>query len=211
MTPKQISYEHTANTLIKAFNKRRMEAYYCATSKEAREKVLELIEDNSSISWGGSMTLSDIELFDELEKGNYTLYDRSIPKTPEELKELYHKALNVDYYLMSSNAITLDGKLVNIDGRGNRIAALIYGPKNVIVVAGMNKVVRDETAALQRIGDQASPPNAIRLNRNTPCAKTGQCHDCLSEDSMCAQILTTRFSNPTNRIKIILVGEELGY
>lgn len=112
---------------------------------------------------------------------------------------------------MSSNAITLGGKLVNIDGNGNRIAALIYGPKNVIVVAGMNKVTTDEESAMKRIRNYASPVNALRLSQNTPCAATGECHDCLSDACICCQVLVTRKSRTKNRIKVILVGEELSY
>ena len=112
---------------------------------------------------------------------------------------------------MSTNAITLDGELINIDGRGNRVAALIYGPEQVIIIAGMNKVATDEAAGLARARNMAAPPNCVRLNKKTPCAVTGRCGDCYGEESICSQIVVTRRSSQKNRIKVILVGEELGY
>ena len=112
---------------------------------------------------------------------------------------------------MSTNAITLDGQLVNTDGTGNRVAALIYGPENVIIIAGMNKVAATLEEAESRVKNIASPPNAIRLDRNTPCALTGSCHDCFSEGCICSHTVITRRSAIKGRIKLILVGEELGY
>ncbi|WP_058486144.1 lactate utilization protein [Defluviitalea phaphyphila] len=211
MTPKQKVFEMQAKELISAFKKRQMEAYYCNTKEEALNKALELIKEGSVVSWGGSMTLNEIGLLEELKKGNYKLLDRSTAKTPEELNEIFYKAYTADYYLMSSNAITMDGKLINIDGRGNRISALIHGPKNVIIVAGMNKVMPDEDSALKRARNYASPINANRFNIQTPCTNTGRCHDCLSPDTVCCNILVTRMSKIPNRIKVILVGEELGF
>ena len=118
--------------------------------------------------------------------------------------------INADTFLMSTNAITLDGELINIDKRGNRICYLIYGPKQVIIVAGMNKVVSSVEDGIKRVRNFATPPNAVRLNMNTPCSKTGRCADCVN-DSLCAQVLVTRTSCVPSRIKVILVGEELGY
>ncbi|GKX29500.1 hypothetical protein SH1V18_19800 [Vallitalea longa] len=211
MLPRKKYYENTANTLIKQFNKRNIEAHYFEDINSAKEKILDIIEDGSTVSWGGSMTLEEINLIDDLKQGDYNLLDRSTVKSRKEVKEIYDKAMSCDYFLMSSNAITLDGKLVNIDGTGNRIAALIYGPKNVIIVAGMNKVVLDEDTAFKRVRNEAAPINAVRLNRNTPCSHTGKCADCLSDDCICCQMLVTRKSLIPNRIKVILIGEELGY
>lgn len=211
MTPRKKYYENTSKTLIKAFEKRRIEAHYCETTAEAKKKILSMIQEGTTVSWGGSMTLHEIELFEALEAGDYTLLDRSQAMSPEEADLIYHKALSADYYLTSSNAITLDGKLVNIDGNGNRLAALIYGPRQVIVVAGMNKVVVDEDAALKRVRHEASPINTVRLNKNTPCAHTGTCADCLSDDCICCQTVITRMSRVPGRIKVILIGESLGY
>lgn len=112
---------------------------------------------------------------------------------------------------MSTNAITMDGELVNIDGSGNRVAALIFGPEEVIIVAGMNKVTADVPGAYKRVKNIASPPNCVRLNKNTPCAMTGQCGSCLGDDCICSQTVITRRSGIPGRIKVILVGEELGY
>lgn len=204
-------YQKQASSIIKKLELRNMEGYFCHTSKEAKEKVFELIADNSSISWGGSETLKGMGILEELNKRNYKIYSKANCKTPEEIREIYLKAFDVDYYLMSTNAITLEGELVNIDGNGNRVAALVYGPKNVIIVVGMNKVVKDETAAIERVRSIAAPPNAIRLNLNTPCSTTGKCHDCTHEQTICCQTVITRFSRIPKRIKVILVGEILGF
>jgi hypothetical protein len=112
---------------------------------------------------------------------------------------------------MSTNAITLDGELVNVDGNGNRVASLIYGPKHVIVITGMNKVVPDVLQGYDRVRNIASPPNTIRLGKNTPCANTGKCGNCLSPDCICSQIVVTRRSREKERIIVILVNENLGF
>jgi hypothetical protein len=211
MTPKQTTYENQANTIIKALSKRHMDGHFFHTSQEAVEFINQLIIEESTISWGGSMTLSEIGLFDSLKQRNLNLLDRSTKKTPEEINQLYRDVFSADHYLMSTNAITLDGKLVNIDGNGNRVAALIFGPKQVIVVAGMNKVALNERAAIERVHNIASPPNTVRLNKNTPCATTGYCNDCLSDDCICSHTVITRNSRHPNRIQVILIGEDLGY
>ncbi|MFW5891568.1 MAG: lactate utilization protein [bacterium] len=211
MDPKKKYYQKKAENIIENFKKRNIEGFYYPDAETAAEKILELIEDNSSVSWGGSMTLKEIGIFEKLENKNLELFDRSKAKNSEEKEEIYHRALNADYYLMSSNAVTQSGKLVNIDGRGNRLAALIYGPKNVIIAAGMNKVVIDEETALKRVRNQAAPANVTRLNKNTPCAETGRCHECQVDDTICCQTVITRRSGSKNRIKVILIGEELGY
>jgi len=211
MGPKEKYYQINAQQVIENFKKRNIEGYYCSTAEEAVEKAVELIKENSTVSWGGSTTLQEIGLLEKLKEFNLELLDRSTANNPEEKSEIYYKALNCDYYFMSSNAITQDGKLINIDGNGNRIAALIYGPKNVIIIAGMNKVTKDEESAMKRVRNYASPTNAIRLEQETPCTKTGKCHQCLVDDCICCQILVTRKSNKDNRIKVILVGEELGF
>lgn len=212
MTPLKQFYSIQANSIIKKLEQRNMEGHYCETSEEALKKALSLMEPNSVISWGGSETIKEIGLISELTHQPYTLLDRSIATSVEETREIYLKAFNADYYLMSANAITLDGEIVNIDGTGNRVAALIYGPKNVIVIAGMNKIVTNQQAAVDRIRNFASPPNAIRIGHNqTPCSKTGKCNDCTSEQCICCHVVVTRYSRLPNRIKVILVGESLGY
>lgn len=211
MTPKQISYEHTADTIIKNLAKRQMEGYYCATKEEAVAKALELMPDGATIGWGGSMSVIDSGLMEAIRKGKYQLINRDQAQTKEEQKALYARMVGVDYFLMSTNAITMDGELVNIDGRGNRVSFLIFGPENVIILTGMNKVVSNVEDGVRRVRDIATPPNTVRLKKNTPCAVVGRCQDCLSPDCICNQLVITRRSGIAGRIKVILVGEELGY
>lgn len=212
MTPTQTHYKNLADTLIKNLQKRQIEGFYCPTSEEAVKLANDMIAPNSTVSFGGSMTLLESGMMKTLtSRSDITLYDRSTAQTPEEVTDIYHKALNADYFFMSSNAISATGELVNIDGNGNRVAALIYGPKQVIILAGMNKVTPDLASAMTRAKNTAAAPNAVRLNRETPCAATGVCHDCQSPDCICAQTVITRRSQTPNRIKVILIGENLGY
>lgn len=211
MLPKKQAYQNLANTLIKKLKTRNMEGYYAQDKEEALSIVQNLLSPGCSVSWGGSESIKEIGVIDMVQASNYIIYDRTTAKTVEEQTEIYSKMVTADYFFMSSNAITLNGELVNIDGNGNRVACLIYGPKNVIIVAGMNKIVPDIQSAVARIRNFASPANASRLNTNTPCGKNGCCGDCLADDCMCCQIVITRKSRQTNRIKVILVGEELGF
>ena len=211
MSPKQKYYENAAATVIKNLERRRMEGFYCATKEEAVSKIMEIMEKGKSVAWGGSMSLNECGIMSAIQNGDYEIINREEAKTKEEQKEVYGKICGCDYFLMSTNAITLDGKLVNVDGRGNRVSFLCFGPENVIIVAGMNKLVKDEKAAIDRVRNMAAPPNTVRLNKNTPCSVTGECADCLSADCICAQTVITRLSMLPNRIKVILVGEELGY
>ena len=211
MSPKKQYYENLADSLIEKLGPRGMEGYYCDTAKEALAMAQRFLTPDCTISWGGSETLKEIGLLDELRMSDYILLDREKAKTPEEKSHLYSKIVMSDFYFCSTNAITLNGELVNIDGYGNRVACLITGPKNVIVIAGMNKVVTDVDSGIARVRNFAAPPNAIRLGLKTPCATLGKCANCLSDDCICCQIAITRKSRIPNRIKIILVGEELGY
>lgn len=204
-------YELQASSIIKHLEKRRMKGFYCSTKEEACELVLSLIPDSSSVSWGGSMSIVESGILDALyARSTNTLYDRATC-APEKIDEVLRQSFSADYYLMSSNAITLDGQLVNIDGAGNRVAAMIFGPEHVIMVVGMNKVTTTTQEAIDRVHNIASPQNTLRLNKETPCAKTGVCHDCLSPDCICMQTVITRNSRIPNRIQVILVGESLGY
>jgi len=205
------SNANAAATIIKGLKKRNMEGYFCETGAEAVEKALSLMPEGSVISWGGSMSISECGLMDAIKAGNYTLIDRMTAKTPQEKREIYAKTVMADYYLMSTNAITMDGELVNIDGFCNRVACLCAGPENVIIIAGMNKVVRTVQDGIDRIRTKAAPPNTVRLNKNTPCAKTGICGDCFSLDCICSQTVITRRSGIPGRIKVILVNEDLGF
>ncbi len=210
-TPKETFYENQAATIIKKLNMRKMEGYYCKNVEEAKAKMLELIGNGKkTVGYGGSMTLDENGFNDSVTAAGHELIIRENYKTPEEEKELKSKLTNADFFLMSTNAITLDGELVNIDGRGNRVSYLIYGPDNVIVIAGMNKVVSTVEDGYRRIRNIATPPNCNRLDCKTPCATTGKCGECFT-DSICCEFVTTRMSRVPNRIKVILVGETLGY
>lgn len=202
-----------AKTIIKGLEKRNMEGVFCETKEDALSKALSYIEEGSSVTWGGSMSIEEIGLMDAVKNGNYKVIDRSVAKNYEEQREIFSKAVLADYYLMSSNAITLDGELINIDGTGNRVACLTYGPKNVIMIVGMNKVVNDVEDGIKRVRNFASPPNTLRLGLKTPCSMTGRCGDCYGDTCICSQIVVTRRQSAAmrGRIKIILVGESLGY
>lgn len=205
------SNANAAATIIGKLPKRNMEGYFCETCEDAVQKALELMPEGSVISWGGSMSISECGLMDALKKHSYTLVDRASATTAQEKREIYARTVMADYYLMSTNAITMDGELVNIDGFGNRVACLCSGPQNVIIIAGMNKVVNSVEAGIERIRTKAAPSNTTRLNKNTPCARTGVCGDCFSPDCICSQTVITRRSGIPGRIKIILVNEDLGF
>lgn len=212
MTPKKQAYKTLASTIIKNFAKRNIEGFYCDTKEEAVTLAMNLMKDGGTVGMGGTETVKEIALIDAIKRTpSLHFIGRETAKTPEEKKAIYRESFNADYYLMSSNAITIDGELVNIDGNGNRVACLIYGPEQVIVLAGMNKVVDDVESGIQRVGIHAAPPNAARLDTRTPCAALGHCGDCHSEDCMCCQIVITRHSRQKGRIKVILIGEELGF
>ena len=204
---KKTFYKIQAEGIIAKMKARQMDAYYCDNIDEAKKKVLELIgEPGKFVGYGGSMTIDECGLKDDIAKAGHNL----IRREELDVEEANVRNINADTFLMSSNAITLNGELVNIDKRGNRVCYLIYGPKQVIVLAGMNKVTANVDDAIRRVRAEATPPNAVRLNLNTPCSKTGRCVDCVG-DTLCANIVTTRASIPAGRIKVVLVGEELGY
>lgn len=212
MNPKQMHYETLANTVIQNLAKRRMEGCYCPTIEEAEKKAFSYLTEGCTVSFGGSMTLEETGMLTALRHDpNIRLIDRATAKSPEETKQMYHDALSADFYFMSTNAITVNGELVNIDGTGNRVAALIYGPENVIIMAGMNKIATNIDEALSRVHNTATPMNCKRLGKKTPCAATGICADCLSPDCICNQVVITRRSGIEGRIKVILIGEEFGY
>lgn len=213
LLPKQQFYQNVADTIIKNLNKRQMEGYYCQDKNSALEKTLELIPKGSSISYGGSVTIEEVGLIKAIKNSEYNIINKENENdiSIEDKRKMYGEICCSDFFLMSTNAITLNGELINIDGRGNRVAFLCYGPQNVLILAGMNKVVTDVDEGMKRARNIAAPPNAIRLNRKTPCAITGKCEDCYSSDCMCGQLVITRRSGIPNRIKVILIGEELGY
>lgn len=211
MSHKLTALSRQAETIIKNLEKRNMEGYYFETAADCAKAILAEMPSGSIIGWGGSETLKECGLMDAIQGGSYELLDRSSAKTPEESRQIYARTVLADYFLMSTNAITLNGELINIDGNGNRVACLIQGPSHVIVAAGMNKVVPDVTSGVARVRNMASPANAIRLDRKLPCAATGVCQNCLSPECFCCQIVVTRRSMHPGRIKVYLIGEELGY
>ena len=197
--------------MVANLQRRGFEAYYCPNKDAALQQALALIPEGDVVSWGGSITISQIGLLDAVIKRNRVI-DRASASNPAEKVELMRKALLCDTFLMSSNGISLDGQLINIDGNGNRCAALIYGPKQVVVIAGVHKIAGTLEAAMDRARNVAAPINIQRFpDAKTPCAKTGHCSDCQSPDSICAQFVVTRRCRPLGRIKVIIVGEALGY
>lgn len=197
--------------MVKALKARNMEAYYVGSKEEACKKALELIPKGSSISWGGSVSAKEIGLKDAVCQGDYVIYNRDTAKSPEEKRKIELLAYDCDFFLCSANAITEDGVIINIDGHANRVSAIAQGPKNVLMIVGMNKVAKDVDAAMSRARNEAAPINAQRFNLNTPCCKTGACFDCKSPETICCQILITRFSKDAGRIKVILVNDALGF
>jgi L-lactate utilization protein LutB len=211
MTQPQIERNRKlGESLVKALKARHFEACYCTDIEEAKQKLIEWIPQEDTVAWGGSQTLAEIGAQEMLRARGQVLIDRDTAKTPEERNTLMRQALTADTFLMSSNAITEDGQLVNMDGNGNRAAALVYGPRQVIVVAGLNKVAKDLDAAIARVRGTAAPTNAQRFPVNTPCKITGVCADCKSPDCICANMVITCLSKPAGKIKVILIGEMLG-
>ncbi len=211
MTPQSARNERLAQTIIKNLQRRHIKAYYCPKAELAVEKISELIDDGSSVTWGGTMTVRDLGIPDALRsRESLTVIDRDLAKTPEEKQAAYLRAFSVDFYLTSANAISEDGVIVNIDGNGNRVAAITWGPKKVIFVIGMNKVAQNVEAALARARSTAAPINAARFDIMTPCQVDGVCHNCNSPESICNYIHFLR-NSPKGRHIVVLVGEELGY
>ena len=210
-TPIEMRTEILGNSVVKKLEGRYFEAYYCPTVKEALEKAVSLVPEESTVSWGGSMTIRNMGLTQAFHDGNFNVIDRDLGKNPEEVAALHRKGLLSDFFITSTNAISQDGILVNIDGTGNRVAAMSFGPKNVIILCGINKVAPNLDAAISRARNVAAPINAFRFMGKTPCVSTGSCHNCTTVDCICAQVLITRICKPAKRIKVILIGEELGF
>ncbi|MBR4363947.1 MAG: lactate utilization protein [Prevotella sp.] len=212
MTPIEERNQKLAQELIKQLNRRHIEAFYCPTGEEAVKKVSELIADGSTVTWGGTATVRDLGIPAMLKnRGTLQVLDRDEVETPEEKQEMYLKAFSADVYLTSANAISEDGVIVNIDGNGNRIAAISWGPKRVIFVIGLNKVAQTVEAALARARGIASPINSQRFEMNTPCKLDGKCHNCNSPESICSYVHFLRNSRGGGRHIVVLVGENLGY
>ena len=209
--PQEQRNERLAQKIIKNLKRRHIEGFYCATAEEAVKKVSELIDDGKSVTWGGTMTVRDLGIPDYLRnRGTLQVLDRDLVKTPEEKRDMYLRAFSADVYLSSANAISEDGVIVNIDGNGNRVAAITWGPKKVIFVIGLNKVAQNVEAALARARSTASPTNAARFDIKTPCQTDGVCHNCNSPESICNYVHFLR-NSPNGRHTVVLVGENLGY
>ena len=200
--------ELLAQKTIAGLESRNMKGYYAASKEEALKIALDLIPEGSSISMGGAMSVHEIGLSDALKAGNYNFIDRD---AYEDKRQAMLLAYDADFFLSSANAMTDDGILVNIDGNANRVSALAFGPKKVVLIVGMNKVCDDLDGAMKRARNVAAPINAQRFNGATPCTKTGACMDCKSPDTICCQFLITRYSRHTGRIHVILVNDELGF
>lgn len=196
-----------AKTIIKGLESRNMSGYYASSKEEALKLALNLIPEGSKVTKGGSMTVAEIGLEKALLEGNYDYINRdaSADKHAAELM-----AYDADVYLGSSNAITNDGILVNIDGNSNRVSAYAFGPKKVVLIVGMNKVTGDVDSAIKRARNQAATMNAQRFGLSTPCTKTGSCMNCKCVDTICCNILITRYERHANRVHVILVNDNLG-
>lgn len=187
-----------------------MAPYYVKTAAEVRDFVKNMLPKGCTVGCGGSQTLAQTGVLELLASGEYDYLDRAKTK-PEEMAQLFCKCFSADWYLTSANAITMQGELYNVDGNANRIAAIAFGPANVLVVAGVNKLVADLDAADRRVRQVAAPANAMRLSCATPCAATGKCQDCHSPSRICCDTLISRYQRISGRIRVLLVGEELGY
>lgn len=208
--PKKKYYRKRGEILVKNLKSRHFDAYYCDDRAAALEKALELIPEGATVGWGGAMSAQQIGLMDAVRAGNYRPIDRERCSTPEERRQAMKACMFADVFLTGANGLSLDGQMVNIDGTGNRVAAIVYGPEIVLVIAGMNKVEDSLESAIRRARTVAAPMNKQRFSQMTPCEVTGTCADCRAEGCICNQILLTRHCRPAGRIKFILVGEELG-
>lgn len=197
-----------AQKVIEGLASRNMTGYYAADKAEALRIALGLIPEGSSVTMGGAMSAHEIGLVEAVKGGNYDFIDRD--KYPDR-RAAALAAYGADIFLSSVNAMTEDGVLINIDGNANRVSAIANGPAKVIFIVGMNKVCRDVDTAIKRARCVAAPINAQRFGLSTPCAKTGSCMNCKSPDTICCQVLITRYSRHKDRIHVILVNDNLGF
>jgi hypothetical protein len=214
MDAKTKIYREKAQKVIENLKKRNMNGIYCENRKQAVEEILKMIPDNALVGLGGSETIIETGLVDALRKRNIRLLDRyKEGVSKEEVDAMRREGLLSDVYIASSNAITVDGKLVNMDGTGNRVAAMIFGPKKVVLMAGMNKVVRTVEDAISRIKNHAAPLNTVRVKKETPCYHLGYCNDphCFPPNRICSQLVILESSMVPGRVTVVLVGEDLGY
>jgi L-lactate utilization protein LutB len=210
----QWHYQTLANRAVEALKRNNFGALYAATSAEAAQAIKQMIPEGSTIGFGGSVTVQSLGIVPLLEAGNYTLVNPPGVEAKlgrEERNALRRQATVADVFLTGTNSITLDGKLVNTDATGNRVAAMIWGPKKTILVAGANKIVHNLDEAMTRVTNIATPPNCKRLGYDTPCAVTGVCSDCRSPQRICnATVILHRQTFGTD-LTVVIVGEELGF
>lgn len=200
------------NQLIHAFERNQMSLMFVKDQTELQNYLKNVFVNQKKVAVGGSVTLNQMGVIDLLRKSDVCFIDRyEEGLSREEVHDRFREAFSADLFITSTNALTMDGCLYNVDGTGNRVAAMIYGPKEVLIIAGMNKIFDDETSAIQHILHCSAPANAIRLNKQTPCTKTGKCMDCLSPDRICSSYVKLGYQSQSERIKIIIVEEELGY
>jgi len=207
----QFFREKQVERTISALKKNNFEALFVPDAKAALEEVMRRIPDGATVGVGGSVTLNQIGLLDALGKRNVRLiWPFQQARNDEERIELVRKSFSSDIFLSSTNAVTEDGKLFNVDATGNRVGAMFIGPKSVIVISGVNKIVKDIEAAEKRVKEWTAPQNAKRLKRKTPCVETGVCADCSSPDRICNIYVTLAKRPSRTDVIIILVGERLG-
>lgn len=204
--------EKQAERTIKNLNSRNMEGYYINNIDQLFEKLKELIPEGSIVGVGDSMTLFEAGVIDFLRSGNFKFLDKYQDKlTSDEKREIYINNFSADTFICSTNAITESGELYNIDGNGSRVAPMIYGPKQVIIIVGINKIVKNIEEAESRVRSYAAPIDAKRLNKDTPCTKLGYCVDCKSPNRICNDFVVIRGQFIKGRIKVLILGEDLGY
>lgn len=204
--------EQKIKRTMENLEKNNIESYFVEDNSALIEKISEFVKEGDTVSVGGSMTLFETGVIEFLRNGKFNFLDRyEQGLNGNDIKDIFRKTFSADAYFVSSNAVTENGELYNVDGNGNRVAAMIYGPDNVIVIVGVNKIVRDVQEAIERNKEYAAPANAKRLNRNTPCTKVGYCMDCSSSERICNDYVLIRRQGQKGRIKVIIVGKELGY
>lgn len=210
--PRKKHMQIIVDNLIRNLKKRHMEGFYFSSKDELMSYLEGELESGDVIGSGGSVTLKELGVIDYINSRKDLEYlDRNKCNSREEVEDIMRRAFTGDKYFLSTNAITRDGILVNIDGNGNRLAALIYGPKKVYVICGTNKICDDVESAYMRVKNIASPPNCIRLDKKMPCVSTGKCENCLSPDCICNQIVVTRNSRDEERIKVLIVDGNWGF
>ncbi len=204
--------EKRVERTIESLSKRNMEGYFVNDEVELIELLKNLISNDSIVGVGDSMTLFETGVIDFLRNEKYIFLDKYEEGiTKEEKRKIYEKNFSADTFLCSTNAITESGELYNIDGNGSRVAPMLYGPKQVILVAGINKIVKDIDEAEKRVRNYSAPIDAKRLNKNTPCTTLGYCIDCKSPNRICNDFVIIRGQFVKGRIKVIFVGKQLGY